>query len=814
MNILLTFLLLGAGETTEITPPVNERFANSKTNEQPEFDRHVLPLLGRLGCNGRECHGSFQGRGGFRLSLFGSEFEMDHTALTTEEFARVDTASPSESLILQKPTLATDHEGGKRFEKNSWEYRLLLNWISTGANTIAPDAARLESLTVEPAELLFSREGQKRSLRVIARWSNGDREDVTPLCRFQTNDDSIAIVSRDGLVTSKAAGDTHIVVFYENGIAALPVLRPVSPQHGDQFPRVAEPTKIDQLIGQKLRKLGVVPADKCSDAEFLRRVSLDLTATLPTAAEVREFLADERTDKRNRKVDELLSRPTYTANMTLMLADLTGLSEENLPVGGEQGLRKEKAKLWYDWLHARVQENTAYDEIVRRIVLAVSRDPEQPQEDYYAEMSSFFRNEKPKDFSKEEWMHFFWTRGRFTPPQTLRFSYAFLGVRLECAECHKHPFDQWTQADYQDFQIFFREVNYQQSGKRGVAKELKEKLGLTADQDSGGYKRLFAKLAHEGTTVPWGEVRAANWSQRKPRQPRKQNIGRVITPRLLGGQALITEQYSDPREPLMQWLTDESNPYFARAFVNRIWARYFGVGIVNPPDDMNLANPASNEKLLAWLSEEFIRENYNIKWLHRTIIASDAYQRSWRANDTNRNDERNFSRAIVRRLPAETAYDAILFATATAEQQIEMQTDEATVRHRKIGYPETGRGATGAYALQLFGKPPRKVLCDCERSNNPTLLQTVYLRNDAELLELLERREGFLANWKKQGGDIDLSQQQAMIADAFLRTLSRPPTSTELQVANRYFSEAENSYAAMRDLIWALVNCKEFIVNH
>jgi len=813
MNILLIVLLLGVNDA-EVAPPVSERFADTQVEEVPDFDRHVVPLLGRLGCNGRECHGSFQGRGGFRLSLFGSEFKMDHAALTAEEFARVDTAIPADSLILQKPTLSTEHEGGKRFEKDSWEYRLLFNWMKAGAHNIGDDAPRLQQLIVEPSEILFANSNDRHSLRVIAQWTNGDREDVTPLCRFQTNDDSIAQVSRDGIVKAAAPGDTHVVVFYENGIAAIPVLQPVSPQHGENYPRIAAPTQIDRLIGEKLKKLGVVPAEICTDAEFLRRLSLDLTATLPTPTEVEAFLADEQSDKRLRKIEELLSRPTYVANTTLLLADLMGLSEQNLPVGGEQGLNKEKANLWYDWLAARVEENVGYDEIVERTVMAVSRESGQTQEDYYAEMSSFFRDDDPRDFSQEEWLPFFWTRGRFTPPQTLRFSHAFLGVRLECAECHKHPFDQWTQEDYQDFQIFFNEVNYQQSGKRGLAKEMKENLGLTADQDSGGYKRLFAKLAHEGTTVPWGELRAANWTQRKPRQPRKQRIGRVITPRLLGGTQLITEEYSDPREPLMQWLRDDTNPYFARAIVNRIWARHFGVGIVNPPDDMNLANPASNEKLLAWLSEEFIRHEFDIKWLHRTILTSDAYQRSWRPNDTNRHDERNFSRAVVRRLPAEAAYDAIVFASATKSVQLEMQSDRAAVRMRKIGFPETGRGTEGLYAMRLFGQPERQVLCDCERSNQPTLLQTMYLRNDDELLKLLERTDGWLAEMKLQHDDWFALHRDELIRNAWLRTLSRPPSKAESKTAEQYLRDADEPYERIRDLLWALVNCKEFIVNH
>lgn len=797
-----------------VSPPVSTRFDQPKSQEVPDFQRHVIPLLGRLGCNGRECHGSFQGRGGFRLSLFGAEFATDHAALTDDQFGRVDLDDVAESMLLQKPTLAADHEGGKRFAADGWEYRLLHSWINAGAKPTAEDAPQLSQLIVEPSELVFGKNNAKKPLRVIAHWSNGDREDVTPLCRFQSNNESVVTVSDAGVASANGRGDSHIIVYYENGIAAVPVVRPLSDAIAKSYPKTAEPTPIDQLIGAKLRKLGVAPSEISGDAEFLRRVSLDLTSTLPAPAETEAFLADDSPDKRARKVNELLERPTYAASMTLLLADLTGLSTQNLPVGGEQALNNQKAQLWYDWMHRRVKENVGYDEIVAGIVLARSRDPDQSEADYYQQMTSFFREENQADFSEQPSMPFFWTRGRFTPPQTLRFSYAFLGVRLECAECHKHPFDQWTQADYQDFQIFFNEVRFRQSGKRGLAKEMKTELGLTADQDSGGYKRLFAKLAHEGVVTPWGEVTAANWTKRKPRPPRNQPAGRVITPRLLGGEELIANQFSDPREPLMQWLRDESNPYFARSIVNRVWARCFGVGIVDPPDDMNLANPASNEPLLAWLADEFIRSDYDLKQLHRTIAASNAYQRTWRPSESNRHDETNFSRAIIRRMPAETLYDAIAFASATADEQRLMQTDADTVRGRKIGFPESSSKAPGTYALNLFGKPPRKVLCDCERTNEPTLLQTMYLRNDEELFKLLGRKTGWLAELKRQDEATLGKRSNELIRQAWLRTLGRPPRDEEITAAKQHFESSEDTQSAMRDLVWALVNCQEFIVNH
>ena len=804
-----------SGSAEEVAPPASVRFADD-TAEVASFQRHVLPLFGRLGCNGRSCHGSFQGQGGFRLSLFGYDFAADHEALVGGDDPRVDVTSPNESLVIRKPSLAEAHEGGRRFEANGWEHRLLRSWIAGGAKGRPDDAAELVRLDVEPTEIVFTDEDGNRALRIVAVWSDGSREDVTPLSRFQTNDESIAIVDDEGRVNSVGRGDTHVVAFYDNGIVSVPVLQPISDRTGDDYPDVPTPTEIDRLVVAKLRKLGVVPSAIMGDAEFLRRASLDITGTLPTPNEVESFLADERPDKRSRKVDELLERPGYAAWMATRLCDWTGNTEENLPVGGEQGLRREKSSLWYDWLHDRVRRNVPYDEIVSGLVLAVGRRPGQTDAEFFAERSAYFRDENPPSFADQETMPYFWTRGRFSPPQTLRIAHAFLGVRLECAECHKHPYDQWTKADFEDFRAFFSEVRFRQSGGRGESGELKEKLGLTADQDSGGYKRLFAKLAKEGTTVPWGEVVAPDWTKgrRKPRKGRDNPSGRVITPRVLGGEAVIAEEYADPREPVMDWLRHPENPYFARAIVNRIWAGYFGIGLVDPVDDLNLANPASNEPLLASLATEFVAHGYDLKWLHRTIANSDTYQRDWRPTETNLADDCNFARSRVRRLPAEIAVDAFVFATATSEEQRRMRDDPAAVRTRKIGFPDRDRRTPGNHALALFGQPDRQSVCDCERSNEPSLLQTIYVRNDEETLDLLKRKGGWLAEVRSRGDDWVDEHRDRLVREAWLRTLSRPPRDDELDVGRDALDRAKSPADGLHELLWALLNSKEFVLNH
>lgn len=819
---LVASLIAVPAARAETLPPASQRFADDSTAETPDFQRHVVPLLGTLGCNGRACHGSFQGQGNFRLSLFGYDFEADHAALAGGDEPRVDPQAPADSLALLKPTRQIDHDGGKRIEVDGWQYRLLVKWIAGGARPVAEDAAQFVALEIEPAEILFAKNGETTQLRAFARWSDGTSEDVTPLCRFQTRDESIATIDAGGLVTSKGPGDTHVVVFYDNGLTPVPVIQPVSNLAGSRYPDVAAPTKIDELVRAKLQKLGVVPSELCTDEEFLRRASLDLTGSLPLPEEVRAFTANQSVDKRREKVDELLSRPAYAAWWATRLGDWTGNGEQTGPVGGEQGLRRRFSELWYRWLYQRLEQNVPYDQIVAGIVLATSRRQDQSFDDYCAEMSSYFRGENAADFAERETMPYFWSRRALgqNEEKARAFSYSFLGVRLECAQCHKHPFDQWTKQDFDQFAAFFNGVRYGPTS-RNEYQAMKNDTGLKGlDEDSGDYKRKFVKLLADGNVMPFKEVTVPPPSARAKRKPAKNasaKFGRVITPRLLGGEEVLTEQYVDPRQPLMDWLRQDNNPYFARALVNRVWANHFGVGIVEPPDDMNLANPPSNAALLDHLTREFVAHAYDLKWLHREILASHAYQRSWKPNETNRLDERNFSRAILRRLPAEAVYDALVQATAAPEEQTAMVNDAARIAARAIGVSSGYSGARDEklYAVYLFGKPAREVACDCERSGSPSLQQTIFLRNDAELLSLIERKDGWLASLQSAAKkSSEPPAADVLIDEAYLRTLSRLPTTDERQIAQAHLSAEADPPSGLSSLLWALMNTKEFVVNH
>lgn len=811
--ILLACLTIGFGipsANADELQPANKRFVDADGKETPSFQRHVIPLMGRLGCNGRACHGSFQGQGGFKLSLFGYDFKADHDALVAGKSPRIDAKNPAKSLALLKPTRGVAHKGGKRLDVGGWEYHLLTRWIKAGTPSVKESDADFASLEVTPREIEFEKPGQTRTLKVVAHWSDGSSEDVTPLCRFRSNDESIATVDESGIITSAGKGGTEVVAFYDNGVAPVQVILPVSEQFGVNFPKIDAPTKIDELVNARLRKLGIVPSDLCSDVEFLRRVSLDIAGTLPRAEEVEAFLADKSADKRAKKIDELLARPSHAAWWAVRFSDWTGNAEATGTLGGERALNGEKSKLWYRWLHRRIADNMPYDKIVEGLVLSVSLRPGQTFDDYCGEMVSYFRKDKPADFAARPDMPFYWMRKTLgkSDAKALAFAHSFLGVSLQCAECHKHPYDQWTKQDFDQFAAFFNGIGYR-VGNRDSVKTMKAKAGLVGDEDAGAYARQFVKLAEAGTLVPFKEL-VIPPPAKKPRPVKVAGkLGaRVITPRLLGGEEVIASSYKDPRQPLMDWMRHPDNPYFARAFVNRVWASYFSVGLIDPPDDLNLANPPSNPALLDHLANSFIKSGYDMKWLHREIAMSHAYQRSWRPNATNKHDERNYSHAIVRRLPAEVLYDAIQCATA-ADATLNYLHDSPTVS-RAIGQncALSSKKGDASYALNLFGKPPRLIQCDCERSTEPSLLQTVYLRNDQDIAKALDREGG----WLKVAVKAKTPPEQ-LVRQAYLRVMSRLPDERETGVALRYLKDAPTTQTGLRDLMWALLNTKEFVVN-
>jgi hypothetical protein len=794
----------------ETLAAARERFASADVEEIPDFRRHVVPLFGRLGCNGRSCHGSFQGQGGFRLSLFGYDFQADHAALTTGQKPRINVASPAESLMLFKPTHEDDHGGGRRMEIGSWHYHLMKRWIESGARGADKDYSTITRLEVTPHEAIFSAAGERIPLQVVAHWSDGSVEDVSPLCRYQVSDESIVEANADGVVTNKERGDANVVVFYDNAVAIVQVLRPLSEQVGPSYPAVPTPTTIDKLILAKLRKLGIVPSEVCSDVEFLRRISLDMTGTLPTPQEIKAFVANASADKRAAKIEELLARPTYVARWTTKLCETMGNSPRHFQ---DQAPPDEYSRNWYEWIARRVRENVPYDELVAGIVLGRSRQPGRNYVDYIQEESAYYRQEQPADFTARETMPYYWAKHTSRTPEerALNFSYAFLGVRIECAQCHKHPFDRWKQSDFQSFTALFDRIGF------GVAEDAKkthqEMLKKLADQGNQAQRvRARLKRAQNGEVVPWQEVFLSTSGTRVDKGKIVKTTER-ITPRVLGGEPLNLDPSADPRQSLIDWMRRSDNPYFARVFVNRVWAEYFGVGIINPPDDLNLANPPSNPALLDYLTRAFIDHGFDMKWLHREIAASHAYQRSLKSNATNRLDERNFSRAVARRLPAEVLFDAIEQATGSSAALARAAAD---IEERAIG-PKggalVGRYGYGNYANTVFGRSPRDTNCDCSASNEPNLLQAIYTQNDKEILAAIDRKGGWLHEISPRLANDFQAAADSLIKKAFLRTLSREPTASEIERARSHLVEV-GAAEGFQELLWVLLNSREFLTNH
>ncbi len=681
--------------------------------------------------------------------------------------------------------------------KDRGNTRLLRRWIESGAKKRA-EPLELSHLQVTPAEIVFRTDSPPVPLRVVAVWDDGTREDVTPLCRFRTNDDSIATVDQDGWVRTTGAGDTHVIAFYDNGIVAVPILRPVRENIAEASPAASDAKPgIDALVNAKLGKLGIVPSQRCTDTEFLRRVSVDLSGTLPTPAEVTAFLADASPDKREQKVDELLQRPAYAAWWANKLCDFTGCNPNQ-----QAELGQEISVQWYMWVYHRLHDNMPYDELVRRIVLARGRSSEQTYEEYAAETSAYFRDDQPADFTRRETMPHYWTRRSMQDAQEAAQAFAqnFLGIRMQCAQCHKHPFAAWTQHDFTEFARFFEPLKF------GVApdadsqyRSLAKQVGLKVRQASGEpirgepIRSETLRFARKGKTIPWRELYVGSRSEPE-------------TISLLRSGTVTLSETDDPREPIMQWMTDPENPYFARAIVNRIWAGYFHVGIVDPTDDLTPANPPSNPELLQWLTDGFVANGYDMKWLHRRIALSDTYQRSWKPNETNRGDQRNYSRAIPRRIPAEVVYDIVKQSLASTDKQSEVRTD---LTRRAIGH--LSMRLAGTHAMRVFGKPDRVVNCDCERVNQPTLLQAMYLQNDPLVDQLLES-SGWVTEIAEHSGEFDLESRQELIQLAWLRTVNRPPTPDEVGRAMKHLADCDSVSEAMRDLLWSLMNTKEFIL--
>lgn len=715
---------------------------NDATAESPRppvsFRRDVMPVFFRANCNSGGCHGAAAGKDGFRLSLFGYDAEGDHFRLTQQMVGRrIDHAAPERSLLLLKATQEVPHTGGKLFAKDSPLYQTLLTWIREGARDDGESVPVVTGIAVEPPVLRFEGPERTGKLRVKATYSDGSKRDVTALCLFLTNNKTVADIAEDGTVHAGVRGATHVFARFNKFTEGLEVVA-LPQQDTFSWPAHAQPRgPLDEPVFDRLRALRIEPSEPCSDAEFLRRVSLDLIGLPPSAEECRAFFADPRSEKRERLVDALLQRPEYA---DVWASEWAGWLKLYGDTNSGAGTDHKAAFAYFQWIVEQFCNNVPLDAFVRSQVASKGSTFLQPETNLYTMLPN--PDPTPKAVAQD-------------------IAQLFTGIRIQCAECHNHPFDRWTMDDYYGFVSFFTGL------RRKVASEPRE---------SFVYSDLNAKPA-------------LHLLDERP-----------VAAKFLGGAA--PEMVGrDPRSVLADWLVSAENPFFAQNMANRIWAHFFGRGVLDPVDDFRVTNPPSNAPLLSALAARLIAHRFDQKKLIREIVLSRTYQASARTHASNRGDDRYFSHALLRRLPAVTALDAMSAATG-----VETRFKGLPAHHRAAQVYEGGRRRQD-YFLTVFGQSERKTVCAADDSREPDFAQALHLMNGDTLLRkmaaspLLER----LMRSKRSPREI--------MSEMYLQTLGREPSPQEFE----RFTETCGSSPERKDyehLWWALFNSTEFLFQH
>jgi hypothetical protein len=689
------------------------------------FRQEVVPILTKAGCNSGGCHGKAEGQNGFKLSVFGYDATADHQALVMEGHGRrVFPTAPDRSLLLLKATAVSPHGGGKKLDRDSLWYRRLRRWIAEGMPSDAEKPDPVVGIDVEPAAVSLDALTSQQ-LRVTARDANGQARCVTVEAEYQSNQDAIAEVDREGLITATdRPGEAAILVRYLRHVAVCRVSRP---RDSGRFARPPERNFVDRLVWDKLESLRIEPSRPADDATYLRRVYLDTIGTLPTPDEARQFLADSNPDKRQRLVDELLDRPEYADYWAQRWADLLTVDKDLVTPQGALAMTR--------WLRREFTRNAPYDDLVRSILTARgSTLAESP--------AAFFQVQSD-------------------PEKTARaVSQLFLGVRIECAQCHHHPFERWDQHDYFALSGFFTGIERKANPLGGM------KIVATSGTD----------LNHPRTGTP-------------------------VSTAGLGASPAELKNIEDRRLAFADWATSPENPWFARAIANRLWAHYLGRGLVEPIDDLRATNPACNEPLLEALAQHLIEVDYDLKAFTRTLLASEVYGLRADVTESNANDEQNASHAAWKPIPAEVLLDAISQATGVPEEFNGWPRGYRAIQVWDCKLP--------SHFLEVFGRPTRQTVCSCERGVEPSIAQALHLMNSPTTSRKIHDPAGRAAPL----ADSDLTPDE--IADElFLATLSRFPSEGERQLMRQTFVESGNRREAAEDILWTLLNTKEFVFNH
>lgn len=700
------------------------------------FKDKIVPIFTKLACNGGGCHGKSGGQNGFALSLLGFYPSDDYEFLVKEDRGRrLFPASPAESLLLTKPVGRSPHGGGKRMDVDSYEYRMIYRWIQQGMPFGTDQDPVVVGIQCHPEGRIMNR-GVEQQITVLATYSDGTVEDVTQMALYEPNDTEMAEVSKTGLVkTLDLAGEVAIMARYQGQVSTFRATVPLG-VNVDGLPPASN--FIDEAVFGKLHLLGIPPSAVCDDATFLRRVSVDITGTLPTDEAASEFLADADPDKRDKLVDRLLDSPEYAdyfANKWNMVLRNKQRNKDDL----------EGTYSFYRWIWSSLYENKPYDQFAREILTASGQANFNPPVVWYREVEK-------------------------TEEQVEDAAQLFLGLRIQCARCHHHPFEKWSQNDYYGFAAFFSRV------------------GRKAFNDPGSNKTQRDRRIFHNEGAP----RAKN--------PRS---GESLKPTGLGGDPLDIPADRDPRVYLADWMAAPDNPFFAKALVNRYWKHFFDRGIVEPEDDMRETNPPTNPELLNALASRFIESGFDLKDLVRTICRSNTYQLSSIPNEYNVKDKQNFSRYYPKRLTAEVLYDAFHQVTNTTQGYSGLPSGT-----RAVQLPNP---AIGPYFLKVFGQPQADTACECERSQEANLAQSLHLLNSTEVQNKIASgsgRSALLANNK------DMSHENR-VRELYRWVYSREPKADELAIALGHIEKhGDDTKVAYEDIIWALINTKEFLFNH
>ncbi len=691
------------------------------------FKLDIMPIFMKANCNTGSCHGAARGKDGFRLSLFGFDPTGDQFRIARElPGRRINLALPEESLLMTKSVGSVPHTGGKRFGTDSEYYATMLRWLKAGGNNDQGEVPKVLSVELYPPAAVLDGADTTQQLTVRAKYSDGTDRDVTNLAVFLSNNDTSATVSPDGLVTAHERGEAFIMARFEtHTVGRQFIMLPKGLNYTD--PKTPEFNFVDTLTYNKLRKLRILPSGVCTDEEFLRRASLDIVGVLPSVEEYARFMEDKDEKKRDKLVDELLNRKEFVEVWVMKWAELLQIRTTN-QISYKSMLR------YYNWLQERIASNMPTDQMVRELL---------------GSSGGTFQNAATNYYQNE----------RDTLKTSENVAQVFMGMRIQCAQCHNHPFDRWTMDDYYSFAAFFSQIGR----KRG---EDPRELII---YNSGG-----------------GDVRHL--------------VGnKVMAPKFLGGEVPDVKG-KDRRVVMADWLASPQNPYFATNLGNIVWAHFFGKGIIDQVDDVRVSNPPVNKELLDELGRRFTEYNYDFKKLVRDICTSRVYQHSTATNETNVKDSRNFSHAALRRVRAEVLLDAITQVTDTKNKFQGLPTGARAV--------QIANGNTSTYFLTAFGRAKRETVCSCEVSIEPNLSQALHLLNGDTVNTKMA--QGKLVPTRLKEG----KTPEQIAEEIYIRCLSRKPTEREAAALKEVVDNEQNKQQALEDIFWATLNSREFVFNH